>query len=673
MPASTPTPAYRDSRRWLCRSHPDFHMPAEVEIGARCDGDALSRRLREAGADTFAVFAKCHYGHAYYPTRVGTPHPRLRKDLLAEVVRGCHAHGIAVTAYYSVFYDGAAISRHPEWAMVRDNGRTASSQECSHFHSVCVNSRYLEEMLIPQCLEVMREYAVDELLFDPMTWFRPCYCPTCRAGFGGDIPCDDQDPRWLDYVAWYKGCFERFYARMAQALHRERPDVGLVFNWCWGVRQPQPPLPQIQRLCADWSPSVTSASRHARQFAGAGLPFDFMCGRFLHGLGDWDDTTPDSLRGAAAATAANGGGFYIIDRMLPDGTLEERAFAAMRSAFGLVQERRACLEGATPVPEVAVLSAAPHIDGPDLRFFPDPNMRDERQLPVDGIARLAAECAVPYHALGEERLRATINDYRAVIVPEQDLLALETIAALEAFARTGGSVLIIQSGTAANAEQCALAGVAHLGFSELGYGYIGTRQPFHVRGRFSTVQALDAEILHPSLAPLTTVGRFGHGLAPATTTVVGPAVTRRRLGAGQVLYIAVPIASSYARWTHPASERLLLELIALARPEPIAHLDTAARVELSLMRQGDDLVLHLVNHSGHERPCPPYYTVTDYMPELRDLPLSLRVGKARPEIHRAPGGAALPYTVADGRAQIRVPSLTHLESLVVTGYFRNAP
>ena len=77
---------------FLCKSHPDFHIPADVDVGEGFDGDTYARRLKGCGADAVVFFAKCHYGHAYYDTKVGTRHPRLRKDMLAEVVRGCQLH-----------------------------------------------------------------------------------------------------------------------------------------------------------------------------------------------------------------------------------------------------------------------------------------------------------------------------------------------------------------------------------------------------------------------------------------------------------------------------------------------------------------------------------------------------------------------------------------------------
>ena len=98
----------------LCKSHPDFHMPADAEIGVGFDGDAYAKRLKESGADAVVFFAKCHYGHSYYHTRVGYRHPRLTKDMLAEVVRGCRKHGVGPIAYFSVFLDTQAVTHQKQ-------------------------------------------------------------------------------------------------------------------------------------------------------------------------------------------------------------------------------------------------------------------------------------------------------------------------------------------------------------------------------------------------------------------------------------------------------------------------------------------------------------------------------------------------------------------------------
>ncbi len=287
---------------------------------------------------------------------------------------------------------------------------------------VCVNSPYLDELFIPQAREVAADYDVDEIFFDTMTGFRPCYCESCRAKFGEEIPSGPEDANWLKYVEWYSDAYEHFYRSTGRAVHEVNPEIAVTFNWEWGIRRPTPPPPEIDRLGADLIPSPTMASMQTRYFSSTGHPYDYMTGRFQHGLGDWNSTTRETLRVTAAATVANGGGFYIIDRQLPDGTLEERAYTAMQDVFGWLQKRRDYLVGAQPVPQIGVLYAYSHVMGPDLRYFPDGDARKERMKTFEGSVRLFMEHGRHFTVLNSETMTERAGDYPMVLVPEQEHL-----------------------------------------------------------------------------------------------------------------------------------------------------------------------------------------------------------------------------------------------------------
>ncbi|MFO8007072.1 MAG: alpha-L-fucosidase, partial [Candidatus Brocadiia bacterium] len=334
----------------FCKSHPDFHAPAHVDVGANLDGWEYGRKLRECGADTVVVFAKGHYGFSYYPTEIGTPHPRLQKDMVGEIVSGCHAHDVAVVAYFSTFLDTAAVEQNPDWAVRDREGEIADGR----YGRVCVNGPYTEELLIPQGRELLERYEVDEIFFDTMSTFEPCYCENCRREFGRPVPAGSEDDDWLPYVQWYYERFTDFFARVARRMHEAR-DVPCCFNWVWGLRDPMDPPECIDGLLADDQYGGESASYQCRYWAGTGLPFEYMTGRFVAGLGDWNSGTPTMYRYAAAASIANGAGFWLIDRMMPDGSLQEEAYRIMAAPFQFIRKRLDYVRGARHVPKIGVL------------------------------------------------------------------------------------------------------------------------------------------------------------------------------------------------------------------------------------------------------------------------------------------------------------------------------
>ena len=659
---------------FLCKSHPDFHIPADVDVGAGFDGEAYARRLKDCGADAVAFFAKCHYGHSYYYTRVGNRHPRLKMDMLAEVVRGCRKAGIGIVVYYSVFLDTAAVRLHPDWRVQAQRTGTHAGFDSARYSPVCVNSPYGAELLIPQAREIAAGYDVDELLYDTMTGFNPCYCEHCRRLFGEEIPSGPQDANWLRYVKWYADAYDNFFLSVARAVHEVKPDIAVTFNWEWGFRRPTPPPPEIDRLIADLIPTGTMACMQTRYFAGTGYPYDYMTGRFLHGLGDWNSSTLETLRYTAATTVANGGGFYIIDRQLPDGSLEERAYGAMRDVFGWLQERRQYLVGARHVPQIGVLYAYSHVMGPDLRYFPDPEARKERMKTFEGAVRLFMEHGRHFTVLNAENMTAHAAEYPLVLVPEQEHLSAAVKGALRDYVQGGGRMLITQAGEpdTVDADMLALAGVRYEGHGELDYGYFDLEPPLLTRGRFARVAPeAGTDPLLWGIRPMRAGDggkSFGHGYAPPTVRDDRPLVTARRLGKGEVVYVASPLLKSYLNYQDPRIAALLLSLVDRLLPEPVARIKTRAQVEMSVMRRGDDLLLHLVNHSGKERLGNSWYPVTEYIPEIRDIEVSIRSATPLP-VQRVPRGERMATEQSGGYMRLRLPALHVMESLLVPSYF----
>jgi hypothetical protein len=668
---------------FLCKSHPDFHIPADAEVGAGFDGEAYCARLKASGVDSVAIFGKCSYGHAYYDSRFGTRHPRLRKDMVAEVCRGADKVGIGVVAYYSVFLDTAAVVAHPDWRMRATDTSADAGFDSGRFQAVCVNSPYLEELLIPQSVELARDYPIDELLWDTMTGFQPCYCTHCRTRFGRDIPRDATDPAWLDYVAFYARQYEQFYARSTAAVQAAARAAGknirLGYNWEYGYRRPAEVTDGINLLLADLTSNGTVASLTCRTYAGTGLAFEYMCGRFMHGLDEWNSNTPESLLHTGAVTLANGGSFYLIDRQLPDGSLEERAYQSMRDVFGYFQQRRPWLAGTTPVPEIAVLHSYRSLMGADLRYFPDGKARQDRLKPLEGVARLFMEHGRHYTVQTEPRLRRRLDDYRLVVLPELEFLEPQTVDALTTWVHNGGQLILTQAPDPANLDPALLdlAGVHVHELRKLPFGFAGISPPLLLRGRFARFDALPGTQTLVPYTPPVSYGdggeRFGHGFAPPDAPPYSPSrdplVTLRALGTGRVAYLGLPFFRAYFDHQNPQQARLFLSILDRLLPDPVARTTTPAQHELTSMRRGDDLIVHVVSHACRERLGTYWYPVIEYLPEVRDIRLSLRDNGRIRQILSVPDGTPLPTTRNAGRVHVTLPPLTVMQSVCVEDYF----
>ena len=72
--------------------HLDFHTsPLITDVGAEFDASSFVQTLNGAYVNSVNIFAKCHHGMAYYPSKVGPTHPGLKFDLLGEMIAACHS------------------------------------------------------------------------------------------------------------------------------------------------------------------------------------------------------------------------------------------------------------------------------------------------------------------------------------------------------------------------------------------------------------------------------------------------------------------------------------------------------------------------------------------------------------------------------------------------------
>jgi hypothetical protein len=112
-------------------------------------------------------------------------------------------------------------------------------------------------------------------------------------------------------------------------------------------------------------------------------------------------------------------------------------------------------------------------------------------------------------------------------------------------------------------------------------------------------------------------------------------------------------------------------------PTPTVKVSTAAQIEMTAMRRGDDLVVHLVNHSGREILLGGWYPLTEYMPVVRNIGVAIRLPDHadghRLEPMLEPSHEPLVATTRDGYAHVNVEELEFMQSVVLEGYFAAIP
>ena len=88
--------------------HLDFHTSPHIPgIGAAFNAREFAETYKKAHVDSVTVFAKCHHGHLYFPTKHPARHPHLKPglDLCGEQIEALHRIGIRAPVYISVLFD----------------------------------------------------------------------------------------------------------------------------------------------------------------------------------------------------------------------------------------------------------------------------------------------------------------------------------------------------------------------------------------------------------------------------------------------------------------------------------------------------------------------------------------------------------------------------------------
>ena len=96
--------------------HLDFHTSPTIDgIGENFSAEEFTKTIKEARVELVTVFAKCHHGYSYHPTKANTIHPGLKFDLLGEQLAVCKELGVNAPVYISAGFDEKEYIKRPEW------------------------------------------------------------------------------------------------------------------------------------------------------------------------------------------------------------------------------------------------------------------------------------------------------------------------------------------------------------------------------------------------------------------------------------------------------------------------------------------------------------------------------------------------------------------------------
>ena len=630
--------------------HYDQHAnEGDTVLGRDTTYEHIREQLEKVKPDFVQYDCKGHPGYTSYRTKVGSPSPGIVNDALKiwrEVTRDM---GIPLSIHFSGVWDSRAIQLHPEWARIGEDGKP-------HPNYTSPLSAYTEELMIPQLLEVVREYGIDGMWIDGENWASlPCYSEACKAEFTKrtgieEAPAKAGEPHWDEWLAVQRSLFVEHVTKYADAVHAANPNVLVCSNWMYSVRQPEPIAAPVDYLSGDFDPSFGAerACAEARFLASRGKPWDLMAWSFLRtGGAGWTMKTAVHLCQEVSEVLAQGGAVFIYNTPQRPGRLTPWHQDILAEVARFCRKRQAYCHKTATIPQVAILHSESFYYRHNAPLF---NFGDANR-PMEGALHAVLENGYSADVLNEDMLLERIRDYPIIVVPEQEGIPGNVVEALRAYVRNGGRLLA--SGHRVCEEYPDLAGV------EAAEGTQGGWVPAD-----NGCVTVSAPWRNVTLNTATELAPLLNEQEPGATLAGTPAATINRMGEGVVAAIHGPVFRDYHRTHYPRLRRFIGDTLNALDAPGLIRVGGPWWIELSARKKDGRTLLQFVNRSCAGCLAPNRHTV-EHVPDAGPFTVTVPMPQRPARCYMAPGETGLEWMWRDGLLTAKIAGLAIHNVLVI--------
>ena len=413
----------------------DHHSPDRPFINFdKVDLKEYDRLLGLLHIDHLVFYCKDHYGLAYYDTRVGKKHPRLKVDLVKEIVKILRRRKIGFVAYYSVGFDEHIAQTRPEWAMRDEEGKMIQIRDVPEatrkWHWICSATAY-QEYCTAMLQEIVAGYQPDAVFLDIFPDF-VCYCDICRKEFkdrfGFNIPVGIEKERFWKPLGQFREMTQyNAIKKIVRAIRQTDQKVGVSLNSAH-MEFTRKTLDLVDYTSTEpWAGNYLSAA-----FARDTGTFPMIIpGRVTM---VFDPQKPSVyIMEQSAVFAQNVRTFFYSNSMYPDGHLDEQEFKNIGIAYREVKKfQEYCLDR-KPVRSVGILYSE------SSRMW-DPDSRHKKSL--NGALRLAAFTKYPFEVVPEWKWdKLNLSGFDLVVAPEVGCLTTRQAEIFRNYVRSGGKIV----------------------------------------------------------------------------------------------------------------------------------------------------------------------------------------------------------------------------------------
>lgn len=637
------------------------------EFLSRFDPQTYVDNLIRAKINTPMIYFQSHVGYCYFPTRCARIHKAFEREpgRMRRLVDLCHANGMAVVGYYSLIYNTWAHDAHPQWRMVQHNGKSKRENDIYRYGLCCPNNMDYRAFVFEQIREMMEYFTVEGMFYDMLFWPHVCYCESCKKRWadevGGEIPESPGDERWEMLLARRRAWMGEFAQVVTDKTRELCPGVTVEHNFS-SAASPNAERSvgdEINDACdytgGDLYGGFLEQSFTCKYYMNASRnqPFEYMTGRCDPNLSKHTITkSRDELTKAVMLTCAHHGATLLIDAIDPVGTMDSRVYDLIGEVFEHEIPYEPFLRGEL-VADVGVMY---HLPSKVIRYKRGFSNHDCALQSVRTMIRRHT----PVGVITSRRID-TLSQYPAVIAPYlHDLTAQETDELIR-YVEEGGCLYLSGAEEPALIER--LLGAHCEGYTEHTVTYLAPGEEHEALFEgFNAAYPLPFDTSAPILAgvsrenvlatvtvPYTTRSerRFAsiHSDPPGVATDI-PAVVRRRLGKGQVIWSALPIEKE----SIAVYRRILVNLLSQAGLRSSVQSDAPPSVELVTFRDGNTLRVSAVDLSQEESAV-----------ALAPFTVSIRTERNIRSVALLPDGSPIPFEQDGGFLSFRTRQLSRFD------------
>ncbi len=629
--------------------HFDFHAGMDCkEIGKNTTRAMIENIIDQVHPDYIQIDCKGHPGLSSYPTKVGNQAPGFVGDPLKLWREVTAEHGVGLYMHYSGVWDSEAIRKDPTWAVVNANGDT-NKNATSFF------GPYAEKLLIPQLRELAGVYGVDGAWVDGECWAsQPDFGEAALKAFTAatgiqEIPRKPGDPHWFEFLQFNRDAFHQYLRHYINEVKQTYPAMQLCSNWAFTDHMPEAVSAPVDWISGDFTPedSVNSARMSGRYTAQQGKSWDLMAWSFVQ-KGDTRNGSRQKsaiqLQREAAVVMALGGGFQSYYTQRRDGSISEQHVPVIAEVAKFCRARQPFCQGATPVPQIAMLySTASHYREINSLFG-----RDLSRL--NGTLQALVESQQIVDVVSEHTLKGRMSAYPVIVVAECDYLEAEFKQELTDYVQQGGQLLLVGPQAAS------------LFASELGVTFENAQQ----EPRYLDCGGVLAATRDQTRTPKLEVKAKALGVLHAAKDVnsdAHPAASITTLGKGRIAATYFSFSRGYLADRSPQMRTFLNDLVRDLFPAPMIEVSGSATVDVSVNRLKNQLAINLVNTSGTHWDMSK--TLVDTIAPVGPLVIALRATAKPASITLQPENQAVAFEYRDGVARLTLPRLEIHNILIV--------